>query len=289
MNANTAIDPNPLPTRVSYHTGMLLDESDFTAEQNYHRQRLADVLARLHGSGTVAGLKVEGVAKGAPLPSGQNAAEDTLAVHPGLAVDRVGRLIEVPSARCLRLDQWLPGIAAAGANVLKPLELGGKRWLVADVFLRYLECRNGLQPGFPTTGVDATDAIVAARITDEFELVLAPRSSESAGQPPPLPKRPFQPAPANRRALLDALYARYDAPAELLEYPVAPNDNTPAGTPAKKLAEKTAVFLSRVLIRLTDPPASNLVRHGSNEFTIEDEARLALPATELFLSLTPLA
>ena len=200
-----------------------------------------------------------------------------------------GRLIEVPSARCLRLDQWLPGIAAAGANVLKPLELGGKRWLVADVFLRYLECRNGLQPGFPTTGVDATDAIVAARITDEFELVLAPRSSESAGQPPPLPKRPFQPAPANRRALLDALYARYDAPAELLEYPVAPNDNTPAGTPAKKLAEKTAVFLSRVLIRLTDPPASNLVRHGSNEFTIEDEARLALPATELFLSLTPLA
>jgi hypothetical protein len=66
-------------------------------------------------------------------------------------------------------------------------------------------------------------------------------------------------------------------------------DDTPAGTPIKKLNEKTAVFLARVLLRLTDAPATVLARHAMNEFKVEDDGRLVLPAAELLFGLTPLA
>lgn len=285
MNA----DPLRVQSRVSYHEGMLLDASDFTNEQQYHRGRLAIVLARLHGSGTVAGLKVEGIKKGDPVPGGKTAEEDHLGVLPGIAVDRMGRLVEIPAARCLRLDRWFNAVATAGSNVLKPLTVGTQRWLVADVFLRYLECPNGLRPSFPSAGQDATDAVVAARVQDGFELVLAPRSSETAGVPPPLPRQPSQPAPTTRKELLAAIYAGYQPATGPEEYPVAPMDDTPAGTPIKKLADKSAVFLARVLIRLEDIPATALRRHATGAFKVEDESRLVLPAAELLLSLTNLA
>jgi hypothetical protein len=278
----------PPPVRPSYHEGMLLDASDFQDEQTYHRGRLAEVLRRLHGFGTVAGLKVEPIKKGDALPDGTKATEDTIKVNPGIAVDRPGRLLEVPNARCLRLDKWFAAVAVAGSAVLKPFTSGAERWLVSDVFLRYLECPKGLRPAFPEAGGDATDAVVAARLEDGFELLLAPRSSETAGQEPPLPKKLFGQAPATRRQLLDSIYASYTQ-ADPVEYPIAPKDDTPAGTPAKKLEERTALFLARVLIRLTDTPATDLVRHASNDFKVEDEARPLLPAAALFLALTPFA
>ena len=46
------------PDRVFYAEGVLLSAADFEAEQAYHRGRLARALAALHGSGTVAGLRV---------------------------------------------------------------------------------------------------------------------------------------------------------------------------------------------------------------------------------------
>ena len=279
-----------VPARVSYRQGMLLDASDFSDEQNYHRLRLAEVLARLHGSGTAAGLKVAASRKGDLLPDGTIVKEDEIKVQPGFAVDRRGRLLEVPTARCLRLDNWFAAVATAGSAVLKPLTVGAtERWLVGDVFLRYVECPQGLRPGFPEAGADATDAVVAARLKDGFELLLAPRSSETAGVPPPLPKKPFQPAPATRKDLLEAIYGSYQPAAEPVEYPAAPMDDTPAGTPIKKLNEKTAVFLARVLLRLTDAPATVLARHAMKEFKVEDDSRLVLPAAELLFGLTPLA
>src|SRR5437870_11525741 len=88
------------PDRVFYATGTLLDAADFSAEQMYHRGRLARALTYLHGSGTVAGLKVEWerplMAGADPkFPAGR---EETLRVHPGMAIDRLGRIIEVPRA-----------------------------------------------------------------------------------------------------------------------------------------------------------------------------------------------
>src|SRR4051812_40120577 len=88
-----------MPDRVFYATGVLLDAEDFLDEQTYHRGRLARALAYLDGSGTVAGLRVE------VRPASEDPDEE-LVIHPGLAIDRIGRLIEVPSARCLRLRNW---------------------------------------------------------------------------------------------------------------------------------------------------------------------------------------
>lgn len=276
-----------VPPRVSYHEGMLLDSSDFKVEQQHHRRRLAGVLARLHGCGTVAGLKVEKISKGDPLPGGKVADEDKIIVQPGVAIDRAGRPLEVPTACCLRLNRWFEAVAGAGPAVLQPLVTGSERRLVADVFLRYLEVPNGLRPSFPEAGMDATDAIVSSRLTDGFELLLAPRSAESGA--PPVPKRPYQPAPATRQELLAALYNAYQPVSGPGEYPVAPLNDTPAGAPIKKLSERTAVFLARVLIRLEDAPSATLTRHASGSFNIEDDHRLVLPAAELLLGLTELA
>src|SRR6185295_14689509 len=91
------------PDRVNYATGTLLGADDFLDEQSYHRGRLARALAALHGSGvtlpgiatgfgfaggTVLGLRVDWV-KAAPNQ------EEELELTPGLAIDRLGRLIEV--------------------------------------------------------------------------------------------------------------------------------------------------------------------------------------------------
>lgn len=108
--------PDPLedrdlrPDRLHYATGALLDREDFLAEQLYHRGRLARALAALHGSGTVAGLRAR------VEPLGDD--EELLRVMPGLAVDRLGRLVEVPRSACLRLGRWMEHVARTDPDAL---------------------------------------------------------------------------------------------------------------------------------------------------------------------------
>jgi hypothetical protein len=95
------------PDRPNYALGVMLDAKDFIDEQTYHRARLARALQFLHGTGTVAGLSVGYVA---PLPPGSPEApdgrEEEIRVEPGVAIDGIGRLIEVPRAWCLTLPRW---------------------------------------------------------------------------------------------------------------------------------------------------------------------------------------
>jgi hypothetical protein len=108
--------PDPLedrdlrPDRLHYATGAMLDREDFLHEQLYHRGRLARALASLHGSGTVAGLRAE------VRPLGET--EELLNVTPGLAVDRLGRLVEVPRPACLRLGRWMEHLARTDRSAL---------------------------------------------------------------------------------------------------------------------------------------------------------------------------
>jgi hypothetical protein len=94
--------PDPLaapslegPERLNYVQGTLLDADDFSDEQLYHRGRLARGLEYLFGPGTVAGLDIvwEGTTQ-------------EIAVTPGLALDPLGRLIEVPRRQCIRIREW---------------------------------------------------------------------------------------------------------------------------------------------------------------------------------------
>src|ERR1700733_13601966 len=93
-------DAFPPPARVSYSTGRMLGVEDFQAEQDYHRGRLARALLQLSGTGTVSGLLVQTDGNADP-------AKLEIQVTAGMAIDRVGRIIEVPRTVCIVLQDWL--------------------------------------------------------------------------------------------------------------------------------------------------------------------------------------
>ncbi|GAB4275669.1 MAG: hypothetical protein Kow0092_31290 [Deferrisomatales bacterium] len=184
--------PDPLskpqpPDRVVYALGQLLDEEDFGAEQLYHRGRLARALAYLHGTGTVAGLEVTVAAEGPE-------AEETLRVSAGLALDRLGRLIEVPRAACLRLHRWFEAQLAdpVGRDRLSASFRTGSGGhpdgVVVDVFVKFEACERGKQPVFGAGGFDALDAVAPSRVRDAYRLELVVR--EEADPPVPDPGFP---------------------------------------------------------------------------------------------------
>jgi hypothetical protein len=173
------------PDRLAYQLGVMLHADDFEDEQTYHRGRLARVLSFLHGSGTAAGLEVaiEGVPSDPTDPTAEPAEPEEVRVHPGLAIDRLGRMVEVPRPACIRVQRWfdaLPGdqlaLAANGGNRVR-----------ADVYLRFAACPRGRTPAFATGPFDALDATAPSRIRDGYELRLVLRTEET----PLLPRDPF--------------------------------------------------------------------------------------------------
>jgi hypothetical protein len=260
----------PAAERPSYATGMLLDAQDFTDEQTYHRGRLARALASLTGGGTLAGLRVSRTAAAGP----PNPRPEEIRVEPGLAVDRLGRLIEVPRPACVRLQVWFDAERAAdGGDRLRRAAYGTlDRFLsdraraaglalparagVADVFLRFVACARGLRPSFAAGPFDAHDAVATSRVRDAYELQLVAREGLDDGfdgLPSPGPDLAGIADPAARRARLqDAILDAYPAagragsPGELEPLPEHPPGVDP-----------TAVFIARVLVPVgaANPPA----------------------------------
>ena len=265
----------PAAERPSYATGMLLDAQDFTDEQTYHRGRLARALASLTGGGTLAGLRVVQ----SPATTGANARPEEIRVEPGLAIDRLGRLIEVPRPACLRLQAWFDAERAADGGdrlrraayaslnrFLSPRAIaeagsGGRppipaRGVVADVFLRFIACARGLTPSFATGPFEALDAVATSRVRDAYELQLIAREGLDDGfngLPSSGPDLAAIANPDERRARLqDAILDSYQAsgragsPGDLDPLP-----EHPAGV------DRTSVFLARVVIPVgaANPPA----------------------------------
>ncbi|MFL5496205.1 MAG: hypothetical protein ACJ8DC_17605 [Gemmatimonadales bacterium] len=180
------------PDRLFYATGTLLAAEDFTAEQLYHRFRLARALTYLHGTGTIAGLRVR-------WEPGQPGKSDRLLVEPGLAIDRFGRLIEVSRTWCLKLNDWFQArtrdelVAARRADfalvtadetanppTLVPTQITG---VVADVFLQFVACERGLTPSFQQGPFDALDAVAPSRLRDSSALELVIRDDPNPQTP----------------------------------------------------------------------------------------------------------
>lgn len=224
--------------RLFYATGVFLDADDLAAEQRYHRGRLTRVLAYLHGSGTAAGLRVD-----------WDAATEELRVQPGLAADRLGRMIEVPRRACVRLADWLDQQhqeALAGAEgVAHPIELAvsedGTR-LDVDVYLRFVVCERGRTPAFATGPYDAIDASQPNRLRDSYELTLELRGRDAPTPTNPWPQREPGQSPAEFMADLQA-YLLDEAWVHAEEWPggALPPDPSTVG-----LSDPTAVFLARV-------------------------------------------
>jgi len=241
-----AMNDDPLssavdPLRVAYATGRMLGVEDFQAEQTYHRGRLAKVLSTAIGSGTVSGLKVQSNQAAKP--------EDVeLQVTPGVALDRRGRLIEVPYTVCIRmqryLDQQLHDNPQSVANAFKT------NGIVADVFASFVACDRGKTPSFATMDdYDATDAFAPNRLLDSFAMLLVLRSDPN----PRLPQDPWQVVGATptpqilKQHILDP-----DAPAPV-EYPSDPD------------FDRSSIFLARIKVVATQagagaPPVYDLTK-----------------------------
>jgi hypothetical protein len=197
------------PDRVFYAEGVLLSAADFEAEQAYHRGRLARALASLDGSGTLAGLRVvwQAARPAESGPPARPAREEELLVEPGLALDRLGRLIEIPRSACIRLGRWFEqqpddllerGLYRGAEAVL----FGGAAvdGVVADLFVRFVACERGKTPAFVAGPFDALDAVVPSRLRDGYELQLFVRQER------PLPLPEASPWPTGRNALPEAIF-----------------------------------------------------------------------------------
>ena len=206
-----------------------------------------------------------------------------IAVTPGMAIDRVGRIIEVPRTVCILLNNWLTQKVQAWQNQLaNPVPgqpalpdpntaIHDGAHLMADVFATFVTCTRGLTPCFASEDdYDATDAFSANRWLDSFAMQLVLRTDPT----PKTPADPWKgggalPAPgagltAGNAATLQSLILGASAgpAAAPLEYP--PGFDT------------TSVFLARLLIAATagapgKPPTWDLTK-----ISIDNNSRLFL-------------
>ncbi len=193
------------PDRVHYATGILLEAEDFQTEQNYHRGRLAKALAYATGYGTLAGLEVvhepaESATEASPARS------ERLLVAPGLAIDRIGRLLEVISSRCLQLDEWYE---AHPAQLIRQawhdsgaLWTGSPSGVAVDLFIRFVVCESGKTPSFAQGPCSSFDSVAPSRLRDGVEIKLILRQESS----PALPQLQWPDFASNPETLREAIF-----------------------------------------------------------------------------------
>ena len=267
----TSADPlfaQPRAERPAYATGMLLDAQDFSDEQTYHRGRLALALSLLAGGGTLAGLAVE------HQPQSPTQAEE-VRVRPGVAVDRLGRLVELPRPACRGLADWFADVAAAdGGDTLRTSAYDNlqrfvsarflaanpalpARAVVADVYLRFAQCAVGLTPSFAAGPFDALNAVSTSRIRDAYELMMVPRTGLSDTQaglplPPAGPLLGTGSAAERSAAAQDAVLGGYVASGHV----GGTAQGLPPGPEHPPLLDTSAVFIARVLLPVgaANPP-----------------------------------
>ena len=257
------------PDRVFYATGALLDSHDFNAEQTYHRGRLARAMTYLHGSGTAAGLRVlwEPHLDPGEDPNFLIGREECLMVEPGLAIDRLGRMIEVPRAACIRLDRWYRGHNPD--SLIRGLHANG---VVVDLFVRFVTCERGKTPAFAAGPFDALDAVIASRLRDGYELELVVREEAD----PPLPENQWPDLAAivdinDRRAALHT--AILDAWREGTEWQDG-NGLVPLPEHAVR-QDTTFVFLARIVLPASpeDSEGARPERTPDAVVTVDNEQR----------------
>lgn len=178
------------PDRVHYATGVLLNAEDFQAEQDYHRGRLARALRYANGWGTLAGLEVNYEPE-VPASGTDDGTQERIMIKPGLAIDRLGRLIEVAFPLCLRPTVWYQ--QQNGDALDNSWHAAGDSWsgapagVTVDIFIRFAACERGKTPAFASGPFDTIDAVTAARLRDGYETELVLRTEAN----PPEPESPW--------------------------------------------------------------------------------------------------
>jgi len=262
------------PDRVNYANGVLLDEKDFKAEQTYFRGRLGRALSYLHGFGTVAGLNVLTL----------ESEPHILRVMPGLAVDRLGRLIELHVPYCIRVQNWF---AAQDEDALEESYAGSMadgvpQAVVADLFIKFDTCQRGKTPCFGVGNVDATDAFTAERLRDAVGFDLVIRTQPEAEKPRQYaPYEMMSEGPMGFDAAMEELRTtKLEAGWRESEFwnPAAGNINV--GDEYSPAQNGTEVMLARIRLPATDSP---MAYNTTGSIEIQNDIRvLSLSADELF-------
>lgn len=170
------VDFQTLLKRVSYQPGMLLGLDATSTEQEYHRRHLNRHSYWLHGSGTVAGLRVRA--------QGEDPGDDVthtrvrLHITPGIGVDGLGREITVQEPYCIDLGAWLTTQYNDTENdrwdaLIRDGYDAGNNLLWLKVTMRYQESPSGLQPVMAVDVNAGSDPVQPSRLQDGvlFELV----------------------------------------------------------------------------------------------------------------------
>lgn len=290
------------PDRVFYATGVLLGAEDFQAEQLYHRSRLARALRYLHGSGTVAGLRVDWVK---PLEAGEEfpqGREEELIVQPGLAIDRLGRLIEVPKSACIRLDRWFK--SQSETDVKNSFHDAPYNGVIVDVFIRFVSCDRGKTPAFAAGPFDALDAVTPSRIRDGYQLELILRQKGVVAVEETLPESQWKNAPfnaltnlieaadtterqnrlnQNRKSVQDAILTRWkEGTEEWDENGLVPfREHLPG-------QDTSSLFLARLVLPATQAESGKITRQLGVEIILDNYSRqfvYAAPALARWLGI----
>lgn len=255
--------PDPMeasirPERVNYENGVLLDENDFKDEQTYFRGRLGRALSFLHGSGTVAGLEVVVSATQAHV----------IVVNPGLALDPLGRLIELPVPYCIRAPQWFA--AQNDQDLAESYANSGIDRTIVDLFIRFNVCGRGMTPYLGGGNTEGTDAFTFNRLLDGAAFEMEIRTELPPDRPTP---NPLQGLPA-----IDP--ADPPSPAEALEairnhkYARAWDEDVVSG------ASDNRVLLARLQLPCTESP---MTYDANGSIVIDDSVRLlSFTSNELF-------
>ncbi len=155
--------------RVNYEPGMMLGLEATRDEQAYHRRRLTRHQYWLHGYGTLAGLLVS-----MDPVDHENETDDILVrlhVHPGMAIDGLGREILVHETYCINLRQWLE--AQSEATLLEGYD-SSNDLLWIKVIVRQKDCPVSKQPVLTKKLNISTDAVQPSRTADSVQLELIP-------------------------------------------------------------------------------------------------------------------
>lgn len=258
------------PDRVHYETGVLLNADDFIAEQNYHRGRLARALGYVNGAGTLAGLKVLHEAAVAADETTE-AREERILIDSGLAIDRLGRLIEVAHPLCIRINHWYEQQNTSKLiNSWNPENAGTPAGVMVDVFIRFVACERGKTPVFAAGPFDSIDAVTAARVRDGYETELVLREESNPGEPVnPWPDF-FSSPEADRADLLrEAIFSAWK---ETSQY-----NNLGGLDPLAEHAtgqDTTALFLARMIIPANESIAeAKPVRRSAEPIIIRNNLR----------------
>lgn len=261
------------PDRVHYETGVLLNADDFLAEQNYHRGRLARALAYANGSGTLAGLKVLHEAE-VPATATEVGRAERILIEPGLAIDRLGRLIEVAHSLCLRIDRWYEqqndNELRQSWNAADALWTGAPSGVVVDVFIRFVACERGMTPAFAAGPFDSIDAVAAARLRDGYHTELLLRQEASPGEPlNPWPDLSSFPEAQRPEQLREAIFSAWRETTQ--------DSNLSGLDPLPEHAagqDTTSLFLARMIIPADEASAgAKPARRSAEPIEIRNDLR----------------